>query len=256
MPIKLVISGCCGRMGSQIATLAVADSLFAVAGALEAKGHPALGRDLGVLLGRPMLGVSVTDDVHAALRAGEVLIEFTQPRATIEHVWLARQLKRAVVIGTTGLTNDDMAHLKKAAKDIPIVISPNMSVGVNLLFELAELAARRLGLAFDVEILEAHHRAKKDAPSGTAKRLAERVAASRGQLAVTVPVHAIRAGDIVGDHQVMFAGPAERVELVHRAHSREVFAQGALRAARWVCRQPPGWYDMADVLKAGRPPRR
>ena len=155
-----------------------------------------------------------------------------------------------MVIGTTGLSDAQRAILQEASNAIPIVYSPNMSLGVNVLFELARLAAERLGRAFDVEIVESHHRQKKDAPSGTAKRLMEVVASARGQQSRDIPVHAVRAGDIVGDHTVILAGPAERLELTHRAHSREVFARGALKAAQFVVTQKPGLYDMSHVLRA------
>jgi len=249
MAIRLVISGYCGRMGSRIAALALADSTFAVGGALEASGYSCLGRDAGECLGMSPLGVRVTDDARAALDGGDVLVEFSSPAATAEHVRIARQLKKPAVIGTTGLSDAERAAVVDAAKAIPIVLSPNMSVGVNLLFELAELAAKRLGLGYDVEVVEAHHRAKKDAPSGTAKRLAEGLAASRRQPVSQIPVHALRAGDIVGDHTVVLAGGAERLELTHRAQSRDAFAQGALKAAAFVRSQKPGLYDMSHVLK-------
>lgn len=248
MAIKLVISGCCGRMGSRIAALALNDSLFAIAGAIETTGHQAIGQDLGLLVGARSLGVRVTDDAKAALERGDVLIEFTQPDATLEHLEAARRLKKAMVIGTTGFGEAQRAAIGNAAKEIPIVLSPNMSVGVNVLFELVQLAATRLGAAYDVEIVEAHHRAKKDSPSGTAKRLAELIAAIRRQEPAHIPVHAIRAGDIIGDHTVVFAGPSERLELAHRAQSRDVFAVGALKAAAFVHTQPPGLYDMGHVL--------
>ena len=249
MPIKLVISGIAGRMGSRIASLALADSVFTVAGALEASGHPALGQDAGAVLGGKSLGVRVSDDAAAALRTGDVLIEFTQPQPTLEHLRLARSAKKSVVIGTTGFSDQERAAIADAAKEIPIVFSPNMSVGVNLLFELAQIAAQRLGLSYDVEVVEAHHKHKKDAPSGTAKRLVEALAHGRKQPVENIPVHAIRAGDIIGDHTVVLAGPSERLELTHRAQSRDVFAQGALKAAQFVVAQPPGLYDMSHVLK-------
>jgi len=242
-------------MGARIATLALADGAFVIGGAIEAKGHQAVGQDLGTVLGRAAIGVRVTDDPAAALRGGDVLIEFTTPVVTVEHVRLARHAKTPAVIGTTGLSSEQRAVIADAAREVPIVLSPNMSVGVNLLFELVQAAARRLGLGYDVEVIEAHHRAKQDAPSGTAKRLAELVAATRQQSPQQIPVHAIRAGDIVGDHLVVFAGPSERLELVHRAHSRDAFAVGALRAAQFVARaQPGGLYDMSHVLQAA-PPR-
>jgi 4-hydroxy-tetrahydrodipicolinate reductase len=250
MAIQLVISGCCGRMGRSIATLALADSVYAIAGAVEASGHPSLGHDYGTVLGRPApLKLPVTDDTRAALGRGDVLIEFTVPEVTIEHAMLADELRKPMVIGTTGLSQSQQKALLVAARRIPIVFSPNMSVGVNVLFELAKLAAERMGLWFDAAIIEAHHNQKKDSPSGTAKRLAEAVAAGRKQLPSSIPVHAIRAGDIVGDHTVIFAGASERLELTHRAQSRDVFAGGALMAARFVADRKPGLYDMANVLK-------
>ena len=250
MATKIVVAGCCGRMGQRIGVLALADAAaFQLAGGLEARGHDAIGQDLGTLIAGKPIGVRVTDQLDDALRAGEVLIDFTQPEATLEHLQAAVRLKKAMVIGTTGLTDAQRAQIEQAAAAIPVVYSPNMSVGVNVLFELVELAAKRLGLAYDVEVVEAHHKMKKDSPSGTAKRLVEGVARGRQQPPASVPTHAIRAGDIVGDHTVVFAGVAERLELTHRAQSRDVFAQGALRAAQFAAGQQPGLYDMSHVLQ-------
>ena len=249
MAIRLVISGCCGRMGQAIARLALQDSFFSLGAALEVAGHEAIGRSAVAVLGHPSAGeLKVVDDARAAISQGDVVIEFTAPDVTVAHAQLAQQLRKPMVIGTTGLSADQQEVLRAASKTIPIMFSPNMSVGVNVLFELAQVAAQRLGPAYDVEIVESHHRHKKDAPSGTAKRLAEVLAAARSQRADAIQIHAIRAGDIVGDHTVVFAGSAERFELTHRAHSREVFAQGALRAARFVANQKPGLYDMSHVL--------
>lgn len=240
-------------MGQAIARLALADGTFALTGALEAKGHPALGQDYGTLLGRPApLKVLVSADEEALLKLSDVMIDFTAPEATVAHVQLAQRLGKPLVIGTTDLSAEQQATLKAAAQKIAIVFSPNMSIGVNVLFELAALAAQRLGKGYDVEVVEAHHKHKKDAPSGTAKRLAEVLAQARGQEASAIPVHAVRAGDIVGDHTIMLAGPAERLELTHRAHSRDVFAQGALRAAAFVTAQRAGLYDMSHVLQGAR----
>ena len=253
MAIQLVISGCCGRMGRSIATLALQDfdAVFSIVGALEAKGHEAIGRDLGTVLGRPAsLGVKISDDAKALISQGDVVIEFTSPDATMAHAHVAQALRKPMVIGTTGLSEAQLGTLRSASQTIPLVVSPNMSVGVNVLFELAQMAARRLGTTYDVEVVESHHRHKKDAPSGTAKRLVEGLASARKQPSSAIPVHAIRAGDIVGDHTVILAGSSERLELTHRAHSREVFAQGALRAAQFVAKQKPGLYDMSHVLHA------
>ena len=236
-------------MGSRIASLALQDSIFSIAGAIESKEHQAMGQDLGSLLNLKAIGVRVNDDANTVISAGDVLIEFTRPEATVDHVRLAAQLKKPAVIGTTGLSEAQYRAIAEAAKTIPIVLSPNMSVGVNLLFELVRTASQRLGLTYDVEVIEAHHHAKLDTPSGTAKRLAELLAAQRQQPLEHIPVHATRTGDIVGDHTVVFAGPSERLELTHRAHSRDAFALGALQAARFLAGKPPAkLYDMRDVL--------
>ena len=251
MTVKLVISGCCGRMGRTIASLALVDGEFSLGAVLDAPGHESIGHDYGTVLGQPAsLRLLVTDEPQQAISKGDVVIEFTAPAVTVEHARLAQQLRKPMVIGTTGLTPEQVKVLRSAATQIPIVFSPNMSVGVNVLFELAQLAAQRLGAAYDVEVVESHHREKKDAPSGTAKRLADVLAAARKQPAASIPVHAVRAGDIVGDHTVILAGPSERLELTHRAQGRDVFARGALQAARFVKGRPPGLYDMSDVLKA------
>ena len=253
MAIKLVISGCGGRMGRSIALLAAKDSAFTLSGALEASGHETVGRDLGLAIGHPSdLGVRVVSDARVGMSAGEVVIEFTTPDVTVAHAQVARDLRKAMVIGTTGLSDAQLETLRLAAQAVPIVLSPNMSPGVNVLFELAQAAAQRLA-DYDVEIVESHHKQKKDAPSGTAKRLAEVLAGARKQLPGAIPIHAVRAGDIVGDHTVIFAGLSERLELTHRAHNREVFARGALRAARFVAKAKPGLYDMVQVLKEARP---
>ncbi len=251
MTIKLVISGCCGRMGRTIASLVLADGAFALGAALDAPGHASIGHDYGTVLGQSAsLRLPVMDEPKQAMSQGDVVVEFTAPAVTVEHVRLAQQLRKPMVIGTTGLTPEQVGVLRTASAQIPIVFSPNMSVGVTVLFELAQLAAQRLGAAYDVEVIESHHHQKKDAPSGTAKRLAEVLAAARKQPATAIPVHAIRAGDIVGDHTVILAGPSERIELTHRAQGRDVFARGALQAARFVKGRAPGLYDMSDVLKA------
>ena len=239
-------------MGQTIASLALHDfhAVYSLAAALEAPGHEAVGRDYGSVLGHPSpLGVPVIDDARQAIAQSDVLIEFTVPDVTLAHAQLAQELRKPMVIGTTGLSETQHQTLRLIAEKIALVVSPNMSVGVNVLFELAQLAAQRLGRGFEVEVVEAHHKQKKDAPSGTAKRLAELLAAARKQSQDAISVHAIRAGDIVGDHTVILAGPSERLELTHRAQSRQVFAQGALKAAQFVVTQKPGLYDMSHVLK-------
>lgn len=251
MATRLAIAGCCGRMGRAIALAALSQPSVQVASAFEVQSHEALGRDYGAVLGQPVAPpVKISADAKQAISQADVLIEFTLPEPTLAHVKLAQELHKPVVIGTTGFTDAQLDALKTASRSIPIVLSPNMSLGVNVLFELAQLAAQRLGLSYQIEVVEAHHKHKKDSPSGTAKKLVEGIAEARKQPASAIPVHAIRAGDIVGDHTVILAGPAERLELTHRAHSREVFAQGAVKAAQFVASQKPGLYTMSHVLRA------
>jgi 4-hydroxy-tetrahydrodipicolinate reductase len=237
---------------------------LALAAALEAPGHPQLGRDAGEAVGATS-GVRLTADVDAAVAAADCLVDFTQPGATIGHVQACAAAGTAAVVGTTGFTPDQKAGIVAAARRIPIVMAPNFAVGVNAVFKLAELAARILGEGYDVEIVEAHHRHKVDAPSGTALRLGEAVAAARGRDLKSCAIHgrqgitgerdpraigfhAIRGGDIVGEHTVIFAGEGERVEVAVRSGSRMTYALGALRAARWLQGKRPGLYDMFDVL--------
>ena len=210
-------------------------------------------------------GVAVTDDYRAGIAAADVLIDFTRPQGTLAHLDASLAAKKSIVIGTTGFSAAEKARIAEAARTIPVLFAPNMAVGVNVVFKLAEVAARALGDDYDVEIIEAHHRHKVDAPSGTALRLGEIVAGALGRdLANTavhgregdtgerdakaIGFHAIRGGDIVGEHTVMFAGEGERVEVTVRSGSRMTYAQGALRAARWLAGRPPGLYDMFDVL--------
>lgn len=249
MSVALAVAGCAGRMGRSIAQCALADQSFQLAGAWEREGSEVTGKDYGIVLGLPKpLGLTVSAGAAKAFESAEVAIDFTAPAATVEHVGIAAELRKAIVIGTTGFDDTQLEQIRLAATKIPVLLSPNMSLGVNLLFELARVAAERLGLDYDVEVVESHHHHKKDAPSGTAKRLLEVLEQARGVARGSIPAHAIRAGDIVGDHTVLLAGPKERLELTHRAHAREVFAEGALKAAAFCVKQPPGLYDMADVL--------
>ena len=233
-------------------------------GAVERKGHAAVGEDAGEVAGCGRLGVPVTDDLTIADGA-EVLIDFTTPDATLAHLEVMAARRKAMVIGTTGFSPDQLAELRTRARPIPCVFSPNMSVGVNVMLKVLADMARTLGEEYDIEILEAHHRLKKDAPSGTALKMAQVLAKAMGRDLDAVAaygrkgmigkrkrgeigIQVIRAGDIVGDHTVLFGGMGERIELTHRAQSRDTFARGALRAARWVVKQPAGLYDMQDVL--------
>lgn len=261
----VVVAGAAGRMGGRVvACLREAADLRLVA-ALEAPGHPALGRDAGEVAGVGRLGVPIGEDPAAALAPGRVLIEFTTPEASLAHLRLAAALGARAVIGTTGFTPEQRREIAELGQKTAIVLSPNMSVGVTLALRLLPLMARALGDEYDVEITELHHRFKRDAPSGTALRMAEVIAEALGRDLARVAVHgrqglpgerppgeigilSLRAGDVVGEHTVVFATLGERLELTHRAHSRDTFARGALRAARWVSTQPAGLYSMQEVL--------
>jgi len=245
MMVRIIISGISGRMGTRIGALASQDKNFEIAGAIEASSSPAVGKDIGEIISAGKTGKKVESDFNKIAETCDVLIEFTEPLATLEHLETAVKNKKAAVIGTTGFSKDEVEKIKEASKKIPIVFSPNMSVGANLMFKITEEVARALGEDYEVEIVEAHHNQKKDAPSGTAKRLGEAVSKAKGK---TPPIHSIRLGDIVGDHTVVFAGKSERIELTHRAHSRDAFAKGSLDAAKFLAGKKPGLYTMADVI--------
>jgi len=263
--INVIVAGAAGRMGSRLIALIKESTALTLAGALEGKGHSALAADAGEAAGVGKMGVPVTDDLPALLKRGEVVIDFSAPEATLGHLRAVAQQRRAMVIGTTGFSAAQLEELKSLARQVPCVCSPNMSVGVNLIYKVIGEMARTLGEEYDIEVIEAHHRLKKDAPSGTALKIAEVLAQAVNRDLDQVGVYArkglvgerkkqeigiqtIRAGDIVGDHTVLFGGMGERIEVTHRASNRDTFARGALRAARWVVKQPPGLYDMMDVL--------
>jgi len=263
--IKVVVAGAAGRMGCRLVSLVRESSALTLAGALEGTGHQSLGDDAGITAGAGHAGIPITDDLAALMKQGEVVIDFSAPRATLEHLRIVAQHRRAMVIGTTGFSVSELDELKSLAQQIPCVFSPNMSVGVNLIYKIIGEMAKTLGDEYDIEVIEAHHRLKKDAPSGTALKMAEILAQSVNRDLNQVGVYArkgligervrdeigiqtIRAGDIVGDHTVLFGGMGERIEVTHRASSRDTFARGALRAAQWVVPQHPGLYDMIDVL--------
>lgn len=256
MTLKLAIAGAGGRMGRALIESVLADPEFTLAAALDAPGSAAIGLAAG--------GLKVVADL-AALDAADVLIDFTRPEGTLGHLDACLQRRKGMVVGTTGFSAAQRARIAEGARRIPIVLSPNFAIGVNVVFRLAQTAAAALGDAYDVEIVEAHHRHKVDAPSGTALKLGELVAAALGRNlgqvathgrsgetgerpAKAIGFHAIRGGDIVGEHTVIFAGPGERVEISVRSQSRTTYAAGALRAARWLSGRGPGLYDMADVL--------
>jgi 4-hydroxy-tetrahydrodipicolinate reductase len=262
--IKVVVAGSSGRMGRALLEAVFAAPDLSLHAALEQRGHPAVGRDAGELVGA-QCGVRVADDPAAVVAGADVLIDFTRPEGALEHVRCCRAHAVKMVIGTTGFASNQRAAVVDAAREIAILMAPNMSVGTNLVFKLIATAARVLNQGYDVEIIEAHHRHKVDAPSGTALRMGEIVAQVLGrdlrQCAVygregltgerdaaTIGFSAVRGGDIVGDHTVLFAGTGERVEVSVKASSRATYAQGALRAARWLQGKPSGLFDMQDVL--------
>jgi 4-hydroxy-tetrahydrodipicolinate reductase len=263
--IKVIIAGAAGRMGQRVGHMVNSHPGLAYAAAFEAPGSPAIGRDIGELAFGQKNGVIIQEGLAAVIDQGDVIIDFTFHAATMGFARLAAQHGRAMVIGTTGLTAENIAELTLLAKDFPCVQSPNMSVCVNVLFKLVKKTAAILGDDFDIEIIEAHHNRKKDAPSGTALKLGELAAAGVNRHLSEVGVFArngiigerkpkeigiqsIRAADIIGEHTVYFAGPGERIELTHRAHNRDHFAKGAVTAAAWVMGMANGLYDMFDVL--------
>jgi 4-hydroxy-tetrahydrodipicolinate reductase len=264
----VVVGGAAGRMGTRIVALLAEAPELRLAAALEAPGHPALGRDAGEVAGVGPRAVPITADVKSALAPDRMLIEFSAPEASLEHLRVVADAGARAVIGTTGFSSAQREEIARLARRAPILVAPNMSVAVTLAFTLLALMAKALGDDYDVEITETHHRFKKDAPSGTAVRMAEVIAEALGrdigQVGVygrqglpgertrkEIGVMSLRSGDVVGEHTVSFGTLGERLELTHRAHSRDTFARGALRAARWMIGRPPGLYSMHDVLGIG-----
>lgn len=261
----IVVTGASGRMGRMLIETIAASDQARLVGAVERAGHDWIGQDLGTAMGEAALGLTVTDDPPEAFARAQAVIDFTSPAATVEFAALAAQARAVHVIGTTGLSEDDLAAIKVAARHAVVVRAGNMSLGVNLLVQLTKRVAAALDEDFDIEVIEAHHNRKVDAPSGTALMLGEAAAIGRGvrledvrdaaREGITgertrghIGFSAIRGGDIVGEHDVMFAAPGERVILRHVATDRAVFARGALKAALWGQGQHPGEYDMVDVL--------
>ncbi len=262
---NVIIAGAAGRMGQKIGYWVTKHDELTYAGAFEAVGNPAIGRDIGEFSGIGKNGVIVGEGLSSVIDSGDVIIDFTFHAATMEFARIAAQHNKAMVIGTTGLSQDNIAELKELSAHFPCVQAPNMSVCVNVLFQLAKKTAAILGDDYDVEIIEAHHNKKKDAPSGTALKLGEMAAEGLNRNLRDVGVYerngiigererdeigiqTIRAADIVGEHTVYFAGSGERIELTHRAHTRDHFAKGAAKAAAWIMGKPNGMYSMFDVL--------
>jgi 4-hydroxy-tetrahydrodipicolinate reductase len=265
--IKVAISGAGGRMGRRLVDLIAHETDMRIVAALERPGYPHLGTDAGELAGCRKLGVAVAVDW---VDPADVLIDFAAPEAAAVHVETAAKRGVAALVGTTGLNDMQRQKLQECSKKVPVLVAANMSFGVNLIFRLAAEIASSLGEEYDIEIVEAHHRYKKDAPSGTALRLAEEIAAATGRhlgedavygrhgitgerSSKEIGIHSVRAGDIVGEHTVIYSTLGERIELIHRAHTRDTFVRGAIRAARFLARQEPGMYSMRDVVaEAGR----
>ena len=262
--LKVAIAGSSGRMGRMLIEGVLASADCRLAGALDVAGSVALGQDAGAFLGRET-GVDITADLQAGLAGADVLIDFTRPEGSLAHLAACRALGLRAVVGTTGFTPAQKSELAAHAQHMALVLAPNMSVGVNVMLRLLEQAARALGEGYDIEVLETHHRHKVDAPSGTALAMGEVLARARGVELATHGVFArhgqtgerppgaigfaaLRGGDIVGEHTVMFAGTGERIEITHKSGSRANYVDGSLRAARFVLGQAPGLYDMADVL--------
>lgn len=263
--VRIGVCGAAGRMGRAIIEIALASDGVSLGAAFEHPDSSMLGMDAGLVAGVGELKVNIDSDVEAAMASFDVLIDFTSPEATLEKLRACRANGKPLVIGTTGFSDGQKAEIREAGRDCPVVFAPNMSIGVNLSFKLVELAARIIGDDADIEIIEAHHNQKKDAPSGTALHMGERIAEALGRdlksCAVygrqgigdvrdrrTIGFETIRAGDIVGEHTVMFASAGERIEITHRASSRSNFASGAVRAAKWLSGREKGIYDMQDVL--------
>jgi 4-hydroxy-tetrahydrodipicolinate reductase len=262
--ISIAIAGASGRMGQMLIEAVRAADDCVLSGALDIAASPAIGHDSGAFAGQTT-GVLITADIVQGLKNSRVLIDFTRPEGTMAHLVVCRANGVAMVIGTTGFTDSQKAEIAQAAKHIPIMMAPNMSVGVNVTLKLLEMAAKALATGYDIEIIEAHHRHKVDAPSGTALKMGEVIAEALGRDLKDCAVYAregvtgerdpssigfatIRGGDIVGDHTVLFAGTGERIEITHKSSSRSTYAQGSLRAARFLAGQKAGLFDMFDVL--------
>jgi 4-hydroxy-tetrahydrodipicolinate reductase len=262
--LRIAIAGASGRMGRMLVEAVLDASDCTLAGALDVSGSPALGQDAGAFLGRAT-GVPITDDLQAVLAPSQVLIDFTRPEGTLRHLEACAAGGVALVIGTTGFSAEQKAAIGAAAQRTAVFMAPNMSVGVNVVMRLLDQAAKALSHGYDIEIIEAHHRNKIDAPSGTALAMGEVVAKALGRKLAdnavfgregitgvrdpsTIGFATVRGGDIIGDHTVLFAGIGERIEITHKSSSRATYAQGSLRAARFLAHSGPGLYDMNDVL--------
>jgi len=265
MAIKAIVAGVAGRMGKTITNLIFQNPEIDLVAAFEHPEHPAVEKDVGEIVGLPKTGIIIEDSLEKVIEKGDVIIDFTFHKASLEHARINAKYGKAMVIGTTGFAKEELSEIHELAKKhFPLVQDYNMSMGVNLLVKLVEITAKVLSEGYDIEIIEAHHRMKKDAPSGTALKLANAIAKVLGRTeedfrfcregligerpSKEIGIQTIRGGDIVGEHTVLFAGIGERIELTHKASSRETFARGAIKAALWVVGKEPGVYNMQDVL--------
>jgi len=263
--VRIAVAGAMGRMGSRIAVLSQEYESIKLTAAFERKGHKDIGRDVGSLYGMGDTGIILQDSIKKIIGSADVVIDFTHTSSTLDHLKIASSKQKAMVIGTTGFTKEQLGEVWTLTRNIPCVMASNMSLGVNLLLKILQDVAKALGDDYDIEIIEAHHRMKKDAPSGTAIKMAQVIADALNRKLDEVAVYArkgmigertkkeigiqtVRAGDIVGEHTVIFGGLGERIEITHKASSRDTFARGALKAALWVHNKPAGLYDMQDVL--------
>lgn len=263
--IKAIVAGAAGRMGGRIIKTILETDEIELGASFEHPDHPSVGSDVGEIIGAGKMGISVSSSLESVAGLGDVVIDFTHYEASLTHLEIAAEKHLPIVIGSTGFSQEDIKKARELARNVPCVLAPNMSVGVNVLFKVVAEVAEYLGDGFDMEIIEAHHHHKKDAPSGTAVKLAQVLAEARNRKLEDVGVYCrhgmigprkreeigiqtIRAGDITGEHTVIFGGIGERIEVTHKAHNRDNFARGAVRAAKWVINQDNGLYDMQDVL--------
>src|SRR5665648_356634 len=264
--IKVIVCGGCGKVGSKVAQLIYQNKNMTLTGIIESPSYPGIGKDWGMSLGLGETGIFIKDDLEEIIQNADQIIEFTNPQVSLEHLEIVSKYKKAMIIGSTGFSGEEITKMKNLSRNIPFLFSPNMSLGVNLLFKLAAETAAALGDDYDIEIVEAHHRFKKDAPSGTAKKLAQEIAKAKGvsldkvafygregmtgeRKRGEIGIHSIRGGDIAGEHTVVFTALGERLELTHKAHSRDTFAYGTIQAIKFMKGKPPGFYEMKDVLK-------
>jgi 4-hydroxy-tetrahydrodipicolinate reductase len=264
--INVIVCGGYGKMGSAVARLIYQNEDMKLVGIIESPSHPQKGKDWGIAVGLGKTGIIIKDNLEEIIQNTDQIVEFTNPQVSLEHLGIASKYKKAMIMGTTGFSPKEIEEINKSAQGIPFLLSPNMSLGVNLLFKLTAETAASLSDDYDIEIVEAHHRFKKDAPSGTAKKLAQEIAKAKnvnlddviiyGREGITgerkrgeIGIHSIRSGDITGEHTVMFTALGERLELTHKAHSRDTFAYGTIQAIKFMKGKPAGFYEMKDVLK-------